>query len=73
METRKNNEPYVLSKVEYDILASVNFIDISLGDCVFTRQLMRKGYFKNIDPNTFIKDILDNYLIMEVDLNGDKK
>lgn len=71
MEKRKDG-PYVLSKVEYDILASVNFIDISLGDCVFTRQLRRKGYFKNIDPNTFIKDILDNYLIMGVDLSGDK-
>ena len=71
METRKN-EPYALSKVEYDILASVNFVDISLGDCVFTRQLRRKGYFKNIDPNTFIKDILDNYVIMEANLNGNK-
>lgn len=56
------NPPYKLSKFEFDIIQTYRDCntDCKLSERSTLRELKNKGYFKNVDKNELIKDIIEN-------------
>lgn len=53
---------YKLSQFEYDLINTYSHVDdrCKLNGCYQLKSLKEKGYFKNVDKNELIKDIIDN-------------
>lgn len=53
---------YKLSQFEYDLINTYRHVDdrCKFNGCYQLKSLKEKGYFKNVDKNELIKDIIDN-------------
>ena len=53
---------YKLSQFEYDLINTYSHVDdrCKFNGCYQLKSLKEKGYFKNVDKNELIKDILAN-------------
>ena len=53
---------YKLSQFEYDLINTYRHVDdrCKFNGCYQLKSLKEKGYFKNVDKNELIKDILEN-------------
>lgn len=54
--------PYKLNKFEFDLIQTYRYCntDCKLSERRTLRELKNKGYFKNVDKNELIKDIIEN-------------
>lgn len=56
------NPTYKLSQFEYDLINTYSHVDdrCKFNGCYQLKSLKEKGYFKNVDKNELIKDIIEN-------------
>lgn len=68
--TSKCKKPkYKFTQFEYDLINTYRYVDdrCKFNGCYQLKSLKEKGYFKNVDKNELIKDILENCEVIKND------
>ena len=60
--SQRKKPKYKFTQFEYDLINTYRNVDdrCKFNGCYQLKSLKEKGYFKNVDKNELIKDIIDN-------------
>lgn len=65
--SQRKKPKYKFTQFEYDLINTYRHVDnrCKFNGCYQLKSLKEKGYFKNVDKNELIKDILDNCEVID--------
>ena len=65
--SQRKKTKYKFTQFEYDLINTYRYVDdrCKFNGCYQLKSLKEKGYFKNVDKNELIKDIIANCEVMD--------